>query len=52
LLQKRKAEHQLFAEVKRGRSGSPKKTTRLKKDVYSRSRLQGLLLQKEIVKSV
>jgi hypothetical protein len=50
LLKKRRAEKQLFTEAQKGKSSLPKKATRLKKDAYSR--LQGLLLQKERMKSV
>ncbi len=50
LLKKRRAEKQLFAEAQKvKRQPVKEKASRLKKDAYSR--LQGLLFQKERIKS-
>ncbi len=51
LLKKRGAEKQLFVEAQKGkRQPAKEKASRLKKGAYSR--LQGMLLQKERMRSV
>jgi hypothetical protein len=46
---KERAKGSSLRSTKKGKSSPPKKATRIKRDAYSR--LQGLLLQKERVKS-